>query len=150
MHHFQPTVSTSTERREAGGGFLAPLQGIARMVRPVLALLALWMAVFAAPLTSQAQTTLSTGDAVILSFNQSTTTFKWAPLVDLAPGTVIGITDYGIPGDAYSSQTYPQTSVTLDGAFTFTPVATVTKGTIFTVTIVANASTVTMKRDSDS
>ena len=45
MYRFQPVISTSTERPKSGGGFLAPLQGIARMVRPVLALLALIVAV---------------------------------------------------------------------------------------------------------
>ena len=45
MHRFQPVFSTSTERLQAGGGFLVPLQRIARMVRPVLALLALIVAV---------------------------------------------------------------------------------------------------------
>ena len=138
MHRFQPVISTSTQRPMAGGGILAPLHWIACMVKPVPALLALLVAVFAAPSKAQAQTILNKGDAVILSFSQSTFSFKWAPLVDLAAGTVIGITDYGVPGLLFSPQTYPVASVaTVDGAFTFTPVSVVAKGTIFTVTLSA-------------
>ena len=160
--HFPPVSSVTPEKSRAGGGVLSrtcwrlfrsgllgPLQRTACTARPVVAFLALIAAVFVTTSNAQAQTTLTQGDAVILSFNQSTTSFKWAPLVDLAAGTVIGITDYGIPGDASPSQTYPQTSVILDGAFTFTPTSAVSKGTIFTVTITANTSTVTMTRDSD-
>ena len=125
----------------------APLHPFAHSARSALALVALLVAVFAAPSKSHAQTTLSKGDAVILSFSQSTFSFKWAPLVDLAPGTVVGITDYGVPGALFSPQTYPA-AVTVDGAFTFTPTATVTKGTIFTCTISVGA--ISMKRDSDN
>ncbi|MEY2879426.1 MAG: hypothetical protein RLZZ15_1806, partial [Verrucomicrobiota bacterium] len=107
------------------------------------------LACAAAP--ARAQTTLATGDAVILSFDQATSTFKWAPLVDLAAGTVIGLTDYGYPGGS-STFSFPATGITSDGYLTVTFSAAVTKGTIFTVTITphATAPSVSMTRDSDS
>lgn len=80
-------------------------------------------------LHTQAQTTLSPGDIVIIDFNTDNDTFKFMPLVDLEVGTTIKFTDEGwLDGTGGTTKGFRGTSEDT-GTYTVSG-STVTRGTI--------------------
>ena len=79
--------------------------------------------------TSIAQTTLSTGEIVILAFNgDGTDGFSFMPLVDLATGTKINFTDYGWNGASFN--TSEESGAAGGNMITYTAPSLITAGTI--------------------
>ena len=79
--------------------------------------------------TSMAQTTLSSGDIVLLAFNgDDTDGFSFMPLVDLAIGTKINFTDYGWNGTSFN--TSEESGSAGGNMITYTAPSAITAGTI--------------------